>query len=122
MGDLKGKVGNKARVESSICNAYLMEEISDFCANYFDESFSTKTRDWGRNVTRSDHIESNPNIPDLFSHNVGHAPSEGIIRYLDEREFAQSHAYVLSNCEILKPYERYVQFLKVLLIMDLNCK
>ena len=73
-------------------------------------------------MTRSDHIESNPNIPDLFSHNVGHTPSEGIIRYLDEQEFVQSNAYVLSNYEILKPYERYVQFSKVLLIMDLNCK
>ena len=109
MGDIKGKMGNKACAEISICNAY-MEEILDFCANYFDETFSTKTRDWGRNVARSDHTESNPNIPDLFSHNVGHARSEGIIRYLDEWEFAQSHAYALSNCELLKPFERYVQF------------
>jgi len=42
MGDLKEKVGNKARVESSICNAHLMEEISDFYANYFDESLTQR--------------------------------------------------------------------------------
>jgi len=113
MGVLKRKVGNKARVESSICNAYLMEEIADFCVNYFDESVDTKTRDSGRNVTICDHMESNPNIPDLFSLNVGYAPSEGTRRYLDEREFRVAHGYVLSNCEILKPFERYVSILSV---------
>ena len=107
MRDLKEKVINKALVESSICNAYLTEEISYFCANYFDESFSTKIRDWGQTATRSNHTKSNPNIPDLFSHNVGHTPSEDIIRYLNEREFTQSHVYVLSNCEILKPLKWY---------------
>ena len=105
MGDLKQKVGNKARVESSICNAYLMEEISDFCANYFDENISTKSRDLGQNE-----VESNPNIPDVFSMNVGYAPSEGSTRYLDERQFRVAHAYVLSNCDTLKPYERYAFF------------
>jgi len=45
MDDLKQKVGNEARVESSICNAYLLQEISGFCGNYFDESFDTKSRD-----------------------------------------------------------------------------
>jgi len=45
MGDLKQKVSNKARVESFIYNAYVIEEISDFCANYFDETFDTKSRD-----------------------------------------------------------------------------
>jgi len=42
---LKGKVGNKARVESSICNAYLMEEITNFITNYFDDKVDTKARD-----------------------------------------------------------------------------
>jgi len=42
---LKGKVGNKACVESSICNAYLMEEITNFVANYFDDKVDTKASD-----------------------------------------------------------------------------
>jgi len=105
MGVLKRKVKNKARVESSICNAYLMEEIANFCVNYFDESVDIKTRDLGRNVTICDHMESNLNIPDLFSLNVGYAPSQGTCRYLDEREFRIAHGYVFSNCEILKPFE-----------------
>ena len=35
MYHLKKKVKNKARVESSISEAYMMEEISNFCSNYF---------------------------------------------------------------------------------------
>ena len=46
---------------------------------------------------------------ELFSMNVGYASSQGNIRYLDERDFRVAHAYVLSNCDILKPYERYVR-------------
>jgi len=81
--------------------------ISDFCANYFDDTFDTKSRDWGRNVTRCEQVVSNADIPDVFSMNIGHAPSQGNIRYLDDRDFRVAHAYVLSNCDILKPYERY---------------
>jgi len=109
MGDLKQKVGNKAHVKSSICNAYLMQEISYFCTNYFDESIDTKSRDWGRNVTRSYPTESDPDVPELFSINLGYASSQGNIQYLDERDFRVAHAYVFSNCDILKPYERYVR-------------
>ena len=46
MGVLKQKVGNKARVESSICNAYLMEEISYFCANYLMKMLTQKQGIW----------------------------------------------------------------------------
>jgi len=94
MGDLKQKVGNKAHVKSSICNAYLMQEISYFCTNYFDESIDTKSRDWGRNVTRSYPTESDPDVPELFSINLGYASSQGNIQYLDEQDFRVAHAYV----------------------------
>ena len=107
MGDPKQKVGNKARVESSLCNAYLMEKNLNFCPNYFNETFDTKSRDWGRNVTRCEQVVSNADIPDVFSMNIGHAPSQGNIRYLDDRDFRVTHAFVLSNCGILKLYERY---------------
>ena len=76
MGELKQKVGNKAHVESSICNAYLMEEISNFCDNYFDENVHTKSRDQGRNITRCDPAELNENVLELFSMSLGHAMSQ----------------------------------------------
>jgi len=37
--------------------------------------------------------------------NVGHAPSQGNIRYLDDRDFRIAYAYGVSNCDILEPYE-----------------
>ena len=33
---LEKNVYNKARVDSSICNAYLVEEASNFCSYYFE--------------------------------------------------------------------------------------
>ena len=42
---LKGKVGNKALVEPSICYAYLMKEITNFITGYFDDSVDIKARD-----------------------------------------------------------------------------
>ena len=35
---------NKARVEGSICNAYLVEEASLFCSYYFEEHVHTRHR------------------------------------------------------------------------------
>lgn len=104
---MKKKVGNKARVESSICNAYLTEEISNFCAVYFEQNVDTKTRDLGRNVCPDVEENHDGQIPDVFSCNVGHAPSEGHVRYLDQCEYDAAHAYVLSNCELLEEYEGY---------------
>ena len=38
------KIGNKARIEGSICNAYLLEEISNFCSLYFEDHIDTKAK------------------------------------------------------------------------------
>jgi len=39
---LKRKVQNKAKVEGSICEAYILEEISNFASLYFDPSIQTR--------------------------------------------------------------------------------
>lgn len=41
---LKQKIGNKAHVEASICEAYLQEEISNFVQHYFKPHVSTKKK------------------------------------------------------------------------------
>lgn len=46
---LKNNVCNKAKVEGSICNAYLVEEMSSFCAYYFADSVNTRHRKCPRN-------------------------------------------------------------------------
>ena len=103
---IKGKVGNKARVEASICNAYLMEEITNFIANYMDDSVDVRAGDLPRNVMNIDKDKSDANLPDIFSRNVGYAPNEGMVRFLDHLDHRLAHAYVLSNCGLLGEYER----------------
>lgn len=109
LNHLKRKIGNKARVEGSICNAYLTEEISNFCSNYFQPSVDTKTRDLGRNVNAD--VESpadNDEIPELFTVDKGRVSNLGKTRYLDDKELERAHLFVLRNTGILGEYERYI--------------
>ena len=46
---LKNNVRNKAKVEGLICNAYLVEEASAFCAHYFEPQVYTRHRKVPRN-------------------------------------------------------------------------
>ncbi|XP_075079387.1 uncharacterized protein LOC107773825 isoform X1 [Nicotiana tabacum] len=46
---LKNNVRNKAQVEGSICNAYLVEEASSFCSHYFEPHVYTRHRKVPRN-------------------------------------------------------------------------
>ena len=64
---LKKKVKNKAHVEASICEAYIVEEISTFISYYFESYLRTRinrvTRhDDGGKVTSSGNLSifSNP--------------------------------------------------------------
>jgi hypothetical protein len=49
---LKVKVKNKTRVEGSICNAYLVEEVSAIFSYYFDSHVQT----WHIRVARNEEI------------------------------------------------------------------
>lgn len=107
LNHLKRKIGNKARVEGSICNAYLAEEIANFVANYFQDNIDTKTRDLGRNVNPDVQERANEDdIPEMFKVDVGRVSTEGKARYLDDKELERAHFFVLSNSGILGEYER----------------
>jgi Domain of unknown function (DUF4218) len=101
LNHLKNKIGNKARVEGSICNAYLLEEISNFCSLYFEDHVDTKAKslDFGFD----NQVDSS--LPELFQDHNGSTTGKCIKRFLDEKEYDQAHFYVLSNCELLRPYE-----------------
>lgn len=94
-------------MEGSICNAYLTEEISIFCTNYFQPHIDTKARDLGRNVDVGDEDELDPTVPPIFRVNDRHATTNGQERFLDDKEFLHAHMYVLSNSDVLSKYERY---------------
>ncbi|XP_021747820.1 uncharacterized protein LOC110713669 [Chenopodium quinoa] len=106
LNHLKCKIGNKARVEGSICNSYLTEEIGYFCSNYFQQGVDTKTWDLGRNVHDDVKSTLDDSVLELFRVDHGHASTGGVRRYLDEKELQRAHLYVLGNSGILEPYER----------------
>ena len=106
LNNLKCKVGNKARVEGSICNAYLAEEISNFCSQYFQSGVDTKSRDLGRNAYPDVESRHGVNVPELFREDCGRPGTSGSKRWLTEREYERAHMYILANCGILSDYER----------------
>nr|XP_017219141.1 PREDICTED: uncharacterized protein LOC108196387 isoform X2 [Daucus carota subsp. sativus] len=99
---LKNNIKNKARVEGSMCNAYLVEEASTFCSHYFEQHVQTKHRKVPRNDSSGggENFEGNFSI---FSH-PGRASGCANVRYLDDREYMAAHNYVLLNCPEVAPY------------------
>ncbi|KAL1371645.1 hypothetical protein AAHE18_01G148200 [Arachis hypogaea] len=102
---LKKKVKNKAHVEGSIVESYLIEEISYFCEYYFNQtSIDAKQNDEG-----DDSIEQNLSIFNL----PGCLAGECKTRYLDDKEFSAAMNHILINCDEIKPYiEIFVDFIR----------
>jgi hypothetical protein len=87
--NLKKKVKNKTHVEASICEAYIVEEISTFISYYFKPHLRTRINrvpwhDDGGEVPSSEKLSifSNPERP-----TTKNAMRE---RYLSEIEFRQA--------------------------------
>ena len=96
MFDLKKNVQNKAYIEVSICEAYIVEEISTFISYYFKPNLRTRIS----RVPRHDdggEVSSSRNLSIFF--NPGRPIPKNAVRgrYLSEIEFKQAHNYVLFN-------------------------
>jgi hypothetical protein len=101
--NLNKKVKNKAYVEASICEAYIVEEISTFISYYFESHLRTRMN----RVPRHDdggEVPSSGNL--LIFFNPERPTPKNVVRerYLSEIEFRQAHNYVLFNCDELKPF------------------
>ncbi|XP_072071887.1 uncharacterized protein [Arachis hypogaea] len=101
---LKKKVKNKAHIEGSIIESYLIEEISHFCEYYFSQtSIDTKQNDEG-----DDSIHPTLSIFNL----PGCLAGECKTRYLDDKEFSAAMNHILINYDEIKPYiEIFVDFI-----------
>ncbi|EOY31786.1 Transposase tnp2 [Theobroma cacao] len=93
---------NRASVEGSICEAYIIEKISSFCSWYFEPAVRTR-------LNRVPHNDDGGDVDSLgrlsiFIH-LGQAfgPLDKS-RFLDEDEFYAAELYVLMNCEEVLPY------------------
>ena len=101
LNKLKRKVGNKARVEGSICEAYLTEEIAHFCQYYFDSHVPSCSTRVGRNANWSG--EPSESTLSIFNQQ-GRPSGKCDSRYLTDNELAAATLYVLLNCDEVGPY------------------
>ncbi|XP_054813974.1 uncharacterized protein LOC129314536 [Prosopis cineraria] len=100
--DLKKMVKNKARVEGSICEAYLMQEISNFCSYYFLPHIETKLSKVGRNDNGGE-VTAPDGCLSIFTH-PGRASGKMRKRHLSDEEFNAATIYVLLNCVEIEPF------------------
>ena len=101
---MKNNIRNKARVEGSISNAYLVEEASLFCSHYFEDHVNTRHRKVPRNDDggryRGEEYEGNLSI---FTQ-PGRAFGKSKSRFLTEEEYAIAQSYVLLNSTEVEPF------------------
>ncbi|XP_019085777.1 PREDICTED: uncharacterized protein LOC109130114 [Camelina sativa] len=107
MGHLKKKVKNKAKVEGSIVEQYINEEISTFCTYYFEPHIKTKHRTGDRHYDggNQDDTHEFDGIPDIFSQ-AGRGSGKEIQIWLQDRDYHIAHTYILQNCDQLRSFER----------------
>ena len=99
---LKKTVKNKAQVEGSIAEAYLLQEISDFSSLYFSEHLQTR---WNT-VPRNDdggRVDAAEGSLSVFTH-PGRGTSGSRDSYLDDRDLVAATHYVLLNINEMRPY------------------
>ena len=112
--NVKKKVKNKAHVEASICEAYIVKKISTFISYYFEPNLRTRINRVPRH-NDSGEVSSSGNLS-IFSNPERTTPKNVVRgRYLSEMEFKQAHNYVLFNCDELRPFIQEV-YICVLLI------
>ncbi|WCJ25321.1 hypothetical protein M5689_007214 [Euphorbia peplus] len=100
---LKKNVKNKARVEGSICNAYLVEEASTFCSHYFEPHVYSRFRQVPRN-DEGENMEAIPNNLSIFTYNV-RLSGKSRSRMSSEVEYKAAQIYVLLNTVEVHDYK-----------------
>ncbi|XP_074591296.1 uncharacterized protein LOC141847209 [Curcuma longa] len=91
---LKKKVKNKAHVEASIVNAYIVEEVTTFASYYFEPHIRSKRR----RARRNDEDPIDPNLTSFLIFNYLGRPSGPCKeRYLTGQEWRATHTYILLN-------------------------
>ncbi|KAL0462355.1 UNVERIFIED_CONTAM: hypothetical protein Slati_0123100 [Sesamum latifolium] len=107
--DLKKKLKNKAHVEASICETYIVQEIRWFTFHYFESHVTCKRH----RPSRNDELTQNNDrvARDIFNH-PGRTSCVLTKRYALGQECHVMETYVLYNSEVVAPY--YQSFLNEL--------
>ena len=104
---LKGKVKNMARVEGSIVQGSLTEEIAHFSSYYFPPPVRTRKRRTRRyddgGVVPSFPVQG---VPDMFSAIGRHGGMVKTKVWASFEERNTAHTYIMMQCEGIAPFER----------------
>ncbi|KAH0645560.1 hypothetical protein KY290_034343 [Solanum tuberosum] len=106
LGTLKRMIGNKASVEGSICEAYLMTESTQLFSHYFEPHVITRNHNVDRNDDGGDKEDIEGNLS-IFSH-PGRLWGEAKKRDLSLEEIKVAQTYILLNCEEVEPFVRRI--------------
>ncbi|KAG8375382.1 hypothetical protein BUALT_Bualt10G0094200 [Buddleja alternifolia] len=102
LNTLKRKVKNKARVEGSIVEAYLIEETSTFCSHFFAPEVVTRSRTIGRN-DNVNQVESSSRLSVFKCLGRPFSPKDPN-RTLSPPEKAAATIYIILNCPEISEY------------------
>ncbi|GJU36668.1 putative transposon, En/Spm-like protein [Tanacetum coccineum] len=110
-GSLKRTLRNKARVEGSIDENYLVNELSMHCSLYFDPRIETRLNrepwNFAPDIHCSSRADSRLNIFKVPSRRLF---DTGTKRKLINTEKHKAHTYILLNCEDVHPFLRHVKY------------
>ncbi|XP_058733815.1 uncharacterized protein LOC131605484 [Vicia villosa] len=99
---LKQKVTNQARVEGSICKAYLLEEMSTFASYYYPPDVPSRRTRVPRNDDGGEDFSMGPPLS-IFNY-PGRPFGKSTTSTLDDKEMKAAHLYILLNCPEVVPY------------------
>ncbi|CAN6275904.1 unnamed protein product [Urochloa humidicola] len=103
MHDLRLKVHNKARVEGSIVEAEIVQEMTDYFSGYFDDYIHTRWKKVDRYNNRGIHVQNEGCTLDVFQYQ-GTLHGRGVPRDLSEQELNAARLYILTNCSAVDTY------------------
>jgi len=110
MHHLKKKIKNLSKVEGSIIAQVINEETSIFAENYFPSEVHTKNRRPTRHDDGGQRATYYVYVPNIFKE-IGRLSGKSTKRRLTETEHTHLQTYLLTNCEEVLQYERYIFFL-----------
>ena len=96
-------VQQKAHVEGSICEAYLVQEVSSYVSMYFDSTVETNATQPRRHDDFVDHGIGIDNQLSIFCHPCRPTAIKKSGPYLDDENWECAHMYILANTPEVKP-------------------
>lgn len=104
MHDLRLKVHNKARVEGSIVEAQIVQEMTNFFSGYFSEHVRTVWNRFDRYNRGGTHVQNDGCTLDVFQHR-GTLHGRGVAVDLSPKELNAARLYILTNCSAVDRFQ-----------------